>query len=101
MKKCLLWTKLSISKTIEFIHVHPRKLLRINPALVMVWWGVSYDGITSLHFCEKGIKTAVKNYQRVILANVVESLNQTMFQNRPWIFQQDSAPVHKAKTTQQ
>ena len=24
-----------------------------------------------------------------------------MFQNRPWIFQQDSAPAHKAKTTQQ
>jgi hypothetical protein len=24
-----------------------------------------------------------------------------MFQNRSWIFQQDSAPVHKAKTKQQ
>jgi len=24
-----------------------------------------------------------------------------MFQNRPWIFQQDSAPVHKAETMQQ
>jgi hypothetical protein len=24
-----------------------------------------------------------------------------MFQNRPWIFQQDSAPVHEAKTMQQ
>ena len=24
-----------------------------------------------------------------------------MFQNRPWIFQQDSVPAHKAKYTQQ
>lgn len=71
------------------------------PASVMVWWGVSYDGVTSLHFCEKGVKTAARNYQRDILTNVVEPLNQTMFQNRPWIFQQDSAPAHKAKTTQQ
>ena len=66
------------------------------PASEMVWWG----GVISLHFCEKGVKTAVRNYQRDILTNVVETLNQTMFQNRP-IFQQDSAPAHKAKTTQQ
>ena len=38
---------------------------------------------------------------RASLTNVMEPLNQTMFQNRPWIFQQDSAPVHKVKTTQQ
>ena len=59
-----------------------------------------YDGITSLHFCEKGIKTDVRNY-RDILTNVVEPLKQTIFQNRSWIFQQVSAPAHKAKTTQQ
>ena len=63
------------------------------PASVMVWWG----GITSLLFCEKGVKTAARNYQQDILTNVVEPLNQTMFQNRPWIFQQDSAPAHKGK----
>ena len=62
---------------------------------------MSYGNVGSLHFCKKGIKSAVRNYQRYILTNVVESLNQTMFQNRPWIFQQDSAPVHKAETMQQ
>ena len=62
---------------------------------------MSYDGFTSLHFCEKDVKTAAKNYQRDILTNVVKPLNQTMFQNRPWIFQQDSAPMHKAKTMQE
>ena len=53
------------------------------PASVMVWWEVSYDGVISLHFCEKGIQTAARNYQWVILTNVVNPLNQSMFQNRP------------------
>ena len=67
------------------------------PTSVVVWW----DGVASLHFCEKGIQTPARNYQRDILKNVVKSLNQTMSQNRSWIFQLDSAPAHKAKTTQQ
>ena len=62
------------------------------PDSVMVWWG----DVTSLHFCEKGIKTEAINYQWDIL----ESLMQTMYQIRPWIIQQDSAPAHKVKTTQ-
>ena len=66
------------------------------PASVMVWW----VGVTSLHFCEKGVKTVAINYQWDILTNVVEYLYQTMFQNRSWIFQQDSAPVLIAKNTQ-
>ena len=61
---------------------------------------MSYDGVTSLHFCERVVKTAARNYHRDILTNVVEPLNLTMFQNRPWIFQQDSAPVCKTKTMQ-
>jgi hypothetical protein len=43
----------------------------------------------------------VINYQQDVLTNIVEPQNQTIFENRPWIFQQDSAPVHKAKTMQQ
>ena len=60
---------------------------------VMVWWWVSYE----VQFCEKGVITAAKNYQWDILTNVVGPLNQTTFQYRPWIFQQDSAPAHKGK----
>ena len=90
---------------VEFIHSHPRKPANwcegSNKVIILVLWRVSYDGITYLHFCEKGIKTAVKNYKRDILANAMEPLNQSMFQNRSWIFQQDSAPAHKVKTMQQ
>jgi hypothetical protein len=104
MKKCLLWRKLSISKMIQFIHGHPWKpansCQRSNEVITMVWWGVSYDGNT-LHFYEKGVKTVARNYQQDILTNVVEPLNHTIFQSRPWIFQPDSVHAHKAKSTQQ
>lgn len=72
-----------------------------HPASVMVWWGVAYDGVTKLHFCEKGVKTSAKVYQTDVLEKVVKPLNTTLFANKPWIFQQDSAPAHKAKTTQE
>jgi hypothetical protein len=28
-----------------------------HPSYVMVWWGVSHQGVTPLHFCERGVKT--------------------------------------------
>ena len=71
----------SISKMIEFMHGHPRKPANwyqgSYEVIILVWWGVYYDGITSLHFCEKGVKTVAKNYQQDILSNVVVPLNQT------------------------
>lgn len=71
-----------------------------HPASVMVWWGVSYEGVTKLHFCEQGVKTRAINYQSDILEKVVKPLNNTVFFGKQWIFQQDSAPAHKAKSTQ-
>ena len=49
------------------------------PASVMVWW----NGVNSLHICERGVKTVARNYQQDILTNVVESLNKNMFQSSP------------------
>lgn len=78
----------------------PRVQRGHHPASVMVWWGVCYDGVTKLHFCEKGVKTSAKVYQSTVLEPIVKPLNQSIFTNKPWTFQQDSAPAHKAKTTQ-
>src|SRR5258705_10820703 len=72
-----------------------------HPAYVMVWWGVSYDGVTKLHFCEKGVKTNGKIYRKTILEPIVKPLNETMFNGDFWSFQQDSAPAHKANATQE
>ncbi|RVE44486.1 hypothetical protein evm_010890 [Chilo suppressalis] len=34
------------------------------------------------------------------LTNLVEPVSHSMFNNRHWVFQQDSAPAHRAKSTQ-
>lgn len=35
-----------------------------HPALVTVWWRVTFEGVTQLHFCEQaGVKTQAINYQ--------------------------------------
>jgi hypothetical protein len=34
-----------------------------------------------------------------MLQGAVKPLNMTLFSGQEWVFQQDSAPAHKAKTT--
>jgi inhibitor of nuclear factor kappa-B kinase subunit alpha len=55
--------------------------------------------MTHLHFCEKGVKTGASVYKENVLLGVVKPLNTTLFNGQEWVFQQDSAPAHKAKTT--
>lgn len=70
-----------------------------HPTSVMVWWGVSYEGVTDIHFCETGVKTSAKVYVKM-LEDVVAPLNNTLFKGDHWIFQQDSAPAHKSRLAQ-
>lgn len=79
----------------------PRVQRGHHPASVMVWWGVSHKGVTTLHFCEKGVKTGAAVYQTNVLEGVVKPLSHTLFGGQHWVFQQDSAPAHKAKSTQE
>jgi hypothetical protein len=72
-----------------------------HPSYVIVWWGVSHQGVTPLHFCEKGVKNGARVYQDNVLQGDMKPLNTTVFNGQKWVFQQDSAPVHKAKTTQE
>ncbi|KAJ4434476.1 hypothetical protein ANN_23038 [Periplaneta americana] len=53
-----------------------------HPSSVMVWWGA-------------------KVYENTVLEPIVKDLNQTLFRNQNWSFQQDSAPAHKARSTQE
>jgi hypothetical protein len=60
-----------------------------HPSYFMVWWGGSHQGVTPLHFCEKGVKTGARVYQEDVLQGVVKPLNTTVFSGQKWVFQQD------------
>jgi inhibitor of nuclear factor kappa-B kinase subunit alpha len=57
--------------------------------------------VTPLHLCEKGVKAGAHVYQDDVLLGVVKPLNMTVFNSQMWVFQQDSAPAHKTKMTQE
>jgi len=44
--------------------------------------------------------TGARVYKEDVPQEVVKPLNMAPFNVQEWVFQQDSAPVHKAKTTQ-
>ena len=58
-----------------------------HPAYMIVWCGVSYEGVTQLHFCEQGVETCAVNYQTDILETVENPLNNTLFAGRHWILE--------------
>jgi hypothetical protein len=81
-----------------------RCILRVQEAITLPtsWFGgVSHQGVTPLHFCEKGVKTGAQVYQEDVLQGVVKPLNTTVFSCQKWVFQQDSAPVHKVVTAEE
>jgi len=74
---------------------------RQNPESVMVWGGICASGKTPLIFVDQGVKINQEVYRRDILEAVLLPWAQQHFGDTQWIFQQDSAPAHKAKTTQE
>ena len=89
----------------RFMLKHPlRCILRVqgghHPSYIMVWWEVSHQGVTHLHFCKKGVNLVSKSIKDV-LQGVVKHLNMTLFTGQESVFQQDSVPAQKVKTTQE
>ena len=68
---------------------------------VMVMGGVCATGKTPLVFVEKGVMINKDVYVRDILEAVVLPWTQQNVINQEWTFQQDSAPAHRAKKTQE
>jgi inhibitor of nuclear factor kappa-B kinase subunit alpha len=71
-----------------------------KPKSVMVWAGVTSNGKTPLIFVEEGVKINQKIYQEQILESKLLPWAQGHFKEENWAFQQDSAPAHKARITQ-
>ena len=79
----------------------PESTFRISrtqkPVSVMVWAGVTASGRTQLAFM---VKVNQLVYRETILEKVLKPWAESHFGNALSTFQQDSAPVHKAKATQ-
>ena len=93
------------TSTTRFMLKRPlRCVLRVQEAITLPtsWFGgVSHQGVTPLHFCEKSVKTGAQVYYKGVLQGVVKPLNTTIFNGQKWVFQQNSTPAHKTTTTQE
>ncbi|CAD6199278.1 unnamed protein product [Caenorhabditis auriculariae] len=72
-----------------------------HPASVMVFAGITADGKTPLIFVDPGVKVNQVYYRETILKLGVLPWANSHYGNRPWTFQQDGAPAHRAKGTQE
>lgn len=70
------------------------------PKSIMVWCGVSYRGKLPLIFLPVGSTLDAARYVRTILVPSIEAANE-VHQHQRWIWQQDSAPAHRARQSQQ
>ena len=78
----------------------PRVMKTKFPATVMVFGVLSSEGHIMLpHIFEVGLKVNTKVYVDVLKSVVIPWCNQVAG-GRPWVLQQDSAPAHKSKKTQ-
>lgn len=83
----------------------PRNILAVeryqNVSRVMVWGAISRKGKLPLLFIEKGVKINADYYIQHVLKDHLLPHAESLYENDYYCFQQDSAPSHKAKRTQQ
>lgn len=65
----------------------------------LVWGGITFDGRTPLVFVKPGVKINQQFYQEEILEKILKPWAKKHYSGRNWVFQQDSAPAHRAKKT--
>lgn len=72
-----------------------------HPAEVMVWAAVTADGRSPIVFVDPDIKSDATYYREDVLVAALKPWVCEHFGRRPWTFQQDSAPSHKARVNQE
>ena len=86
---------------IEVIPDNIRLVQRFSHASkIMVWAVWSKKGKLPLVFVESGVKVNADYYYNSVLRKVLKPNAKILYENGDWIFQQDSAPSHKAKIYQ-
>ncbi|XGW33702.1 hypothetical protein V3C99_017823, partial [Haemonchus contortus] len=68
---------------------------------IMVWAAITYEAKSPLVFIDSDVKINTEVYLESVLKNALLPRTQCHFGSRPFVFQQDSAPAHRAKVTQQ
>ena len=72
-----------------------------HPPQVMVWAAVTANGRSPIVFIEPGVKVNATYYREKVLEAALKPWARKQFGLRPWTFQQDSAPAHKANINQE
>lgn len=72
-----------------------------HPPQVMVWAAATADGRSPIVFIEPGVKVNATYYREMVLEAALKPWADKHFGRRPWTFQQDSAPSHKARLNQE
>ena len=72
-----------------------------KPANVMVFACITSDGKSPLVFVDSGVKINQHNYLNDVLIKVVEPWLKSHFGTDPYVFQQNGAPSHTARTVQE
>lgn len=72
-----------------------------HPPQVMVWAAVTANGRSPITFIEPGVKVNATYYREKVLKAALMPWARKHFGLRPWTFQQDSAPAHKARVNQE
>lgn len=67
-----------------------------HPASVMVWGCFSYFGIGKMNFIEGPVNA--EKYKKILEESLIPSMNSHLTHCRDFIFQDDSAPCHRAKS---
>ena len=76
-------------------------LLNAFRTRILLWFGLqSHNGKLPLKFIVKVIKINAEHYKQKVLATHLLPHADRLYPKKNWIFQQDSAPSHRSKTTQ-
>ena len=71
-----------------------------HPQTIMVWLGVTWNGLTQPIFFERGERLNAKLYIDKVLTHMNRE-GERLFQHGHWTYQQDGVPAHRSKVSQQ